>query len=154
MMLTASPKSWWSWDFSLKTSPAEKPVAEVHLSSWRERGSIIVKDTTYRVHRDGLSGPFILEAPDGSTVASATKPSVLRREFVVANDEQRYVLKALAVFRRECGLFRGDRRIGSIIPHSALRRRARVQFEDGAPLLLQAFVVWLAMLLWQRDSSG
>ena len=66
-MLTAVPKSWFSWDFWLQ-DPAGKMVAEVRLSSWRERGSVVVAGTTYKIFRKSLLGPFVMEAPDGSVL--------------------------------------------------------------------------------------
>jgi hypothetical protein len=151
--LTAVPKSWLSWDFLLQ-GPMSQAVAEVRISSWRERGSVVVDGVTYLIHRDGLLGPFILEDPEGSIVASATKQSALRREFLVAHGERRYVLKAMSAFRRECGLFHGERRIGSILPDAWWNRRARVQMSEDLAAPLEEFVVWLALLLWQRDAAA
>jgi hypothetical protein len=152
-MLTAVPKRWLSWDFALHESTGAA-VAELRLSSWRDRGSVIVGADVYRVYRQGLLGPFILEAPDASQAARAIKPSAFRREFTITHGERRYVLKAMSAFHRECGLFDETRRVGAIVPLSLLSRRAKAEFADEVPLSIQPFVVWLTLLLWKRDADA
>jgi len=147
-MLTAAPKNWFSWNFRLQ-EPTGTGVGEVRIS-WKEHGSIILRSGIYRIHRRGLLGPFTMESPDGAIVGTAGKPSALRREFVVGDDQRSYVLKAVSPFRRECGVFRDERRIASIVPESWFRRSARVQFTEDMPLLFQAFFVWLTLLMWKR----
>jgi hypothetical protein len=144
--------NWFSWNFMLQ-EPTGVGVGEVRLSSWRERGSIVLAHGRYRIHRTGL-GPFTLESPDGAIVASAVKPSAFRREFVVSDDHVRYRLKAVSFFRREYAVFRDERRIASIVPESWFRRSARVQFTEDLPVLLQAFFVWLALLMWKRSGDA
>jgi hypothetical protein len=149
-MLTAVPKNWFSWDFWLR-DPTGDAVGEVRLSSRRERGSVVLGGVMYPIRRKGLLGPFVMEAPDGSEVASAVKRSALRREFIFAGHDAEYVLKAVTAFRRKYAVFRGEYRIGSIVPGLWLRRRATVEFAEDLPLLRQAFLVWLTLLLWKRD---
>jgi hypothetical protein len=152
-MLTAVPKSWFSWNFILQ-APARRAVGEVRLSSWRERGAVVVDGVTYRIRRDGWTGPFTMETADGAIVASATKPSAFRREFEVVHDGQRYGLSAVSSFRREFAVFRGDSPIGSIAPASWFGRRANVQCAEDLPVHLRAFLVWLTLLLWKRDADA
>jgi hypothetical protein len=151
-MLHAIPKYWFSWDFNLCGATGEL-AAEICLSSWRERGSVIISGTEYRIHRQGITGPFLLESPDGTAAANATKTSVLYREFCIQQGTHNYVLKAISAFGREFGLFKGEERIGSIQPESWWGRRARVEFADEVQPLIQAFAVWLTLLLWKRDAS-
>lgn len=151
-MLSAVPKGWFSWDFSLQ-GPMGEDIAEIQLSSWRERGAVVLRGASYRIHREGFAGPFLVESPDGSPAASAVKPSVLKREFEIVFGSRQYRLQAVSAFRREFGLFSGTRRIGSITPDSWIGRRARVEFAEELPPLLQAFVLWLTLLLWQRESQ-
>lgn len=152
-MLTAVPKSWFSWDFWVREAVGDA-VAELHLSSWRERGSVVIGVTTYRIYRKGLLGPFVMEAPGGSLIGSAVKPSAFRREFEIGDGKRSYVLKAVSAFRRGCGVFRDGQQIGSIEPDSWLGRRASAEFADEVPQVLQAFLLWLTMLLWKRESDA
>ena len=152
-MLTAIPKNWYSWGFSLE-GPGEQAIARLVVSGWRERGSVVVDGRTYTIRRDGRLGPFTLTAPDGSVVASAVKPSAFRREFEVSQPgAPSYVLKAVTPLRREFVLRRDGVRVGSIAPVSWWRRRARVELAEALPRPLEAFLVWLTLLLWKRDSE-
>jgi hypothetical protein len=151
-MLHAIPKYWFSWDFNLCGAMGEA-IAEICLSSWRERGSVVLSGTEYRIHRQGLAGSFLLEEPDSTTAASAVKTSVLYREFTIHQGTQKYTLKSISAFGREFGLFKGEERIGSIQPESWWGRRAKVEFADEVHPLIQAFAVWLTLLLWKRDAS-
>jgi hypothetical protein len=95
-----------------------------------------------------------MEAPDGSIMGSAVKRSAFRREFVVDGQPPKDVVKAVTAFGRKYAVFRGDDRVGSIISDSWLRRRASAEFNEDMPLLRQAFLVWLTLLLWKRDSDA
>jgi hypothetical protein len=57
-MLTAVPKSWFSWDFTVMDGT--QSVGDVDVSCWREKGVITVEGAHYRVYREGLmSGDFV-----------------------------------------------------------------------------------------------
>jgi hypothetical protein len=49
MALKVVPKRWYSWDFSVMDG--DRTIAVLDLSSWRERGEIMVEDVTHRVFR-------------------------------------------------------------------------------------------------------
>jgi hypothetical protein len=150
-MLNAIPKAWFSWKFSLEEGDGT-PVADLLLSSWRERGSVALRDgLRYTVRSRGIAGPLLLEAADGSEVAQATEPSAFRREFAVAHGERQYTLKAISWMRRECGVFAEGRQLGRVFPEIFCSRRAQVEIADELPLELQAFLVWLTLLLWKRQ---
>lgn len=147
------PRHWFAWEFTLQDA-MRRPVAEIALSLWRERGSIRVDGVTYTLRRQGaLRGPFVLEA-GGAEVARAVKPSAFRREFAIVHGDRHYTLKARSLFRRGYALMSQDREIGSIEPEALFRRRARVDVPDECPLILKAFVVSLTMLLWKRDANA
>jgi hypothetical protein len=151
-MLSAVPKHWFSWDFAIQDA-TRHPVAEVRLSSWRERGAVSVQGVEHRVSRHGvLRGAFVLER-GGSVLARAEKPSAFRREFQIEHDGKQYTLKARSIWRRERVLYDGDKEIGAVVPEGLFNRRARVELPDDLPLVLRLFVVWLTMLLWKRDSD-
>ena len=75
-MLKATPKSWFSWNFTVMGGA--QPVADIDVSWWREKGLLTVQGTTYKVYREGLmSGAFILESAR-TVLGRATKPSAFR----------------------------------------------------------------------------
>lgn len=151
-MLTAVPKRWFSWDFIIEDD--EKAVAEIDMSWWREKGLLKVEGVDYRVHREGLlSGEFILESA-GSVIARAEKPSIIHRSFLIDHAGKQYTLRARCLFQRAFLLLEGDREIGSLSPESLFTRRATVDLPQTLPLPVKVFIVWLAMILWKRDSDS
>lgn len=152
-LLRAVPKRLFAREFWLK-EPNGKRVAEILLPSWRARGAVVIDTASYPIQRQELVGPYIMFAPDGSQAARAVKPKALRRSFTIHYGQREYMLTAVSALRRECGLFDGERPIGTITPESWFGRRAEVMFADELPLPLRVFAVWLTLLLWRRDAEA
>ena len=151
-MLKATPKRWFSWDFTV--SEGSKPVADIDVSWWREKGVLTVDGAGYTVYREGLmSGDFILESA-GSVLARAEKPSAFRRTFIIKHRDRHYTLKARSAFRKSFVLLQGDKEIGFIAPESWFHRGASVHLPEDLPLAVQVFITWLAILLWKRESEA
>ncbi len=151
-MLRAVPKRWFSWDFNL-VDPSGASRGEVALSVWRERGSLRTEGPEYAVTRQGMTGPFLLKQ-GGREQASALKLGVFKQEFALTHDGDHYLLKRISAWRREFGLFKGATQVGSIVPESWFARAARIDLPEGLPLWFQAFIVWLTLLMWKRDSDA
>jgi hypothetical protein len=151
-MLTAVPKSWFSWDFDIQDENLQS-IADVRLSNWLERGAISVPGMECKVSRQGLLGAFVLEQ-EGSILAQAEKPNALRREFIIKHNAKTYTLKAWTAFRRAMVLWEDEVVIGKLVPESFLSRRIRVELPVDMPLVLGLFVIWLTMVLWRRESRG
>ena len=150
-MLTVAPKHWYSWEFTL--AAGDRVVADIDISSWRERGRLQVNGRAYRVYRDGMMGPFILDA-DGVEVARAAKPSAFHRAFVLRHEGRELELRAANALRRQFLLLDGGTEVGVIDPQSVWTRSADVEFRIPLPEAVQAFIVWLTLLLWKRESDG
>jgi hypothetical protein len=151
-MLTAVPKSWFSWDFNIQDENGQS-VAEVRLSNWIDRGAISVPGRECKVTRQSLLGAFLLEQ-DGSVLAKAERPSPLLREFTITHEARTYTLKAWSVFRRAMVLYEGETMVGKLAPESFLTRRIRVELPVDMSLLPAMFVIWLTMVLWKRDAGA
>jgi hypothetical protein len=151
-MLTANPRSWFSWDFTLAKNG--ESLADIDLSSWREKGALTIANSSYRVYREGLcSGAFVLES-NGAVVARAHKPSAWTRRMVLEFGGTLLELKPQSAFTRGFQLLNGDKIIGSLSPSSFLNRKINVELPEDLPLQIRAFVVWLTVLLWKRDASA
>jgi hypothetical protein len=151
MTLRAIPKGWFSGDFYVLDGARQ--VAEMDLSKWREQGVLIVEGTPYQVYRERLmSGAFILETA-GSVVVRAEKPSVFFRRFLIECQGRQFMLQAKSVFGREFTLFDGPSEIGSIAPEGIFTRRAEAHLPEELPLPLKAFILWLVLIIWKRESS-
>ena len=58
-MIEAVPKHIFSNDYILRASDGQ--LAELDVSSWRERAEFVLDGASYRLYRDGIVGPFVLE---------------------------------------------------------------------------------------------
>lgn len=148
-MLKVIPKAW-SYAFSV-TDGSESFAQAVDLSWWRDKGELRIQGVIYRAHRDGSS--YVLESAAG-VVARAERPRMLCREFVIEHSGHRYTLRAKSAFRRKFLLLDGESQVGSISAEGFFTRRAAVELPPELPLVLQVFIIWLAMTLWKHDDAA
>jgi len=151
-MLKVIPKSWFSWDFNIMDG--SRAVADIDVSWWREKGMLTVDGIDYMVYREGLmSGTYILDL-GGTVLARAEKPNAFHRAFLIEYAGKQYTLQAKSAFRREFLLLDGDREIGTLSPKGVFTRRATVKFPEELPLPAKVFIIWLAVILWKRESDS
>ncbi len=151
-MLRVVPTHWYSWDFTVLEG--SEAIAEIDISWWREKGWLRVRDESYRVSREGwVSGSFTLES-SGSILAQARKPSAFRRSFVVEHGGRQFTLNAKSAFGRAFVLSENSRALGSLAPDGWLTRRATADLPEDLPLSVRVFIVWLAVILWKRESDS
>ncbi len=151
-MLKAIPKRWFSWDFTIMED--SKPVSDIDVSWWREKGLLTVYGIDYMVYREGLmSGDFILEL-DSMVLSRAKKPSAFHRSFLIEHAGKQYTLRAKSAFQRAFLLLDGTREIGLLSPEGIFTRRATVEFPEELSLPTKVFIIWLAVILWKRDSDS
>ena len=152
MTLQVAPTHWYSWNFTVWKD--SQPVASVDINSWCEKGALTVDRTDYQMYREGwMSGSFVLER-DGSALARAERPSAFRRQFLIRYRDREYALVARSAFRRSFALLDGSQEIGSIEPTGVFTRDATADLPETWPLPLRAFVIWLTMIQWRRDSAA
>jgi hypothetical protein len=152
MQLSVEPRRWFSWDFDLRDA-AGRPLGDIVLSSWRERGTLTLAGAEYTVRRDGWTGPLVL-AREGTVQARARSTSIWCNAFEIELDADHYTLKARSAWRRELVLRQGGEELGTVQPVSWYSRRARVELSERLSPLHKACVVWLAMLAWKRMSDA
>jgi len=151
--LSAVRKKWYSWDFTVRESDG-RHLADLDLSSWRERGKVTVDGSEYEVRREGLCrGPFLL-VQEGSVRGQARKTSLFRKEFEIEFDGDHYTLKARSAWGRPLVLLQGGQVLGTISPTAWYSRNVCADLPDELSPLLKAFVVWLVLLLWKRDAAA
>ena len=150
-MWTAVPKSKTSWDYVINDA-AQQLVGEVSVSD-QERGAVQAGNVAHTVTRKGMLGAFLLQRGD-AVVASAEKPSALRKEFQIEHEGRRFTLKKRSGWSREVVLFEGDRELGSIAPEGFFTTRAKVGLPEDLPIPLRLFSIWLTMLLWKRGADA
>jgi len=151
-MLTTVPKSWFSWDFTVMDGA--KPVGDIDISWWREKGILTVEGADYRVYRDGVMiGDFIL-ASDDAVLARAKKPSAFRSVFIVNYADKQYTLRPTSVWGRAFALLDRDKVVGTLSPRGIFTRRAAIDLPKTMPLSVRVFIIWLAVLIWKRESDA
>jgi hypothetical protein len=113
---------------------------------WSGTGAVLmIGGTTYDAGREGLlSATYYLEA-NGKRIATAQRPSLFRRRFVVQTGGKTYTLATTSLFALSLVLTENDMQIGAITRY--VTREMKGEFPDAMALELQAFLIWLAMLL-------
>ena len=151
-MLQLEPTRWFSWAFTVADDG--QPLGTFDISAWRERGDLTVAGQTFRIVRKGfVSGDFRLEG-SGTVMATATKPSVFRREFAVTFSGRTLRLQPRSAWGRALVLREGDREVGFVQPRALWSRRGTATMPDTLPLPVRLFVLWLAVLVWKRDDDA
>jgi len=144
-MLTVTSNAW-SYTFSV-TDGTESVARAVDLSWWGDKGELRIQDDIYTARRDKSS--YLLESAAG-VLARAEQPRKWFGELVIEHSDRRYTLRAKSALRRQFLLLEGSRRIGSLSPEGLFTRNAAVELPKAIPLLLQIFIIWLAMTLWKH----
>jgi len=151
-MLTAHPKKWYSWDYSLLDADGQH-LADLGLSSWRDRGTFVLGGAEYRARREGLGGPFLLEH-DGAVRARARKTRFFGCEFEIEFEGDHYTLTKPSIWSHTVVLRQGNEELG-VIRHAAwYKRDAHIEMAERLSPVLQAFALWLALLLWKREAAA
>jgi hypothetical protein len=151
-MLQLVPQGWLTWNFDVLEN--ERHVAEIKTSTLPESGTLSIEGLSYRAYREGmLSGEFLLES-EGQTIARAQKPSAFLNTFEVQYSDRSYTLKKESFVGRSFVLFEGDREVGSLRPNGFLSRKAVVSLPADMPMPVQAFVMWLTIILWRREANA
>lgn len=150
-MLELVPKSWLSWDFDVLENG--ETVAQVDMSSWRERGEITVLGKPHKVYRDGMTGPFLLEA-DGAVVARAIKDSAFTSSFTIEHAGRDYVLGKTSWLGGTFALMEGERERGRMNSVAFFSHRGQANFPETLPLAVRVFLTWLVMIMWKRDTES
>lgn len=150
--LRAVPRSFFSWDYRILEGDEE--IALVDVAWLRERARFSLAGEEYRIHREGVArGRWFLRSGD-RVLASAEKPSALRRVFEVTITDRRFTLRPARPLSRRFVLLHGSREKGSIEPEGALSRKARIDLPSDLPQAVRIFLSFLVMALWKRVASS
>ena len=150
-MLQLEPTRLFSWTFTVTEDGT--PLGTLDISAWRERGTLTAAGQTFAILRKGFaSSEFRLES-GGTIVATATKPSVIRREFAITFSGRTLRLRPRSAWGRALALHEGDREVGEA-RRGAWSRRVTATVPDTLPLSVRFFVLWLALLIWKRDDDA
>lgn len=128
-------------------------VAHFDMASMRERADVLIAGGKYQLFREGMvSGDFCL-AQDGVVLARAHKPGAFSSTFDVRFHGMECVLRKVAVWSREFGVFQGEQQVG-IITRPLFSRRVQIVLPDEWPLPAQVFLFFLARIIWRRSERA
>ena len=150
-MLEAVPKNWFSWNF--KINEDSRKIADLDISSWREKGELRIDGASYVVFRRGILSPTIVLEQNNRELAKATRSSIFRHSFFLEMEGKQYTLEKRSFFSRTIVLKNDLGEIGSVSPRGFLSRRAEVDLPENMELPIRIFAIWLALLLWKRESN-
>ena len=148
-LLTGIPKGWVTWDYELREQ--RSLVATLYLDWMTERARCTISGRSWELARESWLGGAFQMKQSGKVFASAEKPNVLFRSFVVKFDSKTYRWEAESAFVRTFQLFEGDQVIGTMRPENMFTRRATIELPAEFSLERKAFLVWLALLIWRRQ---
>lgn len=124
------------------------------MSHIRESAEGEVDKRAVRFYRDGMfRGPYLLDV-DGRTIATALKPSAFRFRLEISFGDVVCELRKKGIFRSRFELVLDGRVIGEVRRESMWRRSVRVDLPDSWPEVLQAFVLWLGLIMWKREAAA
>ena len=150
-MLEAIPVGFLSKSFRLEDDG--KLVGEIASSLWREAAQLELEGGTYNLYRTAAtSGDFVAER-QGKIFARAVKTSYLRHDFEVELGNRSLALRQLTLWKRAYGVFDSDKQIGTIAPTTIISRRATIDLPAGWSILDRAFLLWLCLIMWKRQSE-
>jgi hypothetical protein len=127
------------------------PIGQIACSSLREQATITIGRSTYLACGEGvIRASYYLEAI-GSRIATAEKPSIFRRLFIVQVGIKSYALKAVSAFSRGFVLIEGASHIGSISSNGFFTRKSTADLPDDLTPEIKTFLIWLVIIDRQRD---
>lgn len=150
-MIEAVSKHVFSNDYVLRGAGGS--VAELDVSAWRERAEFGLDGASYRMYRDGMFGPFVLER-DSTVIARARKPSAFRDRFEIELPDRTCVLRRTSLGGRRFGIFVGDDAVGEMAQVGLFGRRIRLSLPPEWPEAVHIYVFWLALVIWNREAAA
>jgi hypothetical protein len=126
-------------------------VGEIDCRKMRQGATIVIGGATYTTGRDGvMSGAFYLEG-NGSRLASAVPASAFKGGFIVQTGGRTLTLARASAFGRTFALTENGAAIGTIAPQGFFSRKSKADLPDDLPMELKAFLIWLIIVIWQRQ---
>lgn len=127
-----------------------RPVGDLDLSRWRERATLMTPDGTWVFRRRGMRR-LIAEQPEDNPVATATS-TLFTGRWTVESSVGVYVVRR-RFFRSSLTVERNGAPVGELT-RRVFSQSSAVELSDDAPVWLQAFLAWIAMMQRRRDSAA
>jgi hypothetical protein len=151
MPLHFTPHSIWNWRFDISRNDAE-PLAEIWLSSIRNRGTITLGDLTIGISVRGLLKPSMSFNVDERTIATGAFASMWRTRLWLESSGQHYELHGRKL-GQALEVYRGGQAIG-MIAKRGLTRKGSADLPSDVPLQDRLFLIAQALYSWKRQASA
>jgi hypothetical protein len=128
-------------------------LAKLQFSTWQEKGSITGNGRFYTVRKDGMLSDHFMLQEQGQILCDATMKSLWGRTVELDHDDVHYLLK-WSGWGRRVNIFREELEFGSVYGKGFFDRDARAELSEELALPLETFMLWLAVLGWNRDAAA
>lgn len=128
-------------------------VGLIDRSAFRESAKVEVAGETFEVRRSNLGRLFSMIGPGGGEVARAERRGFLTQRWAITAGARQFELAAAHPFTQRLALVEGGTQIGSA-RRQPLSRAGSAELPDDMALPEQAFVCFLAQLIWARKRKG
>lgn len=129
-------------------------VGELTMKWFGEDGDLMVDGVGFELYRErAFSGSFVMVRGD-ELFAEASKASAWRSTFEITFGDTTCVMKKKGGFGSRFVLeYRGEE-IGRVTRKGVFAQTMNVELPDGWPRALQAFILWLALIIWRRETAA
>ncbi len=129
----------------------DEEVARLSRSLWSDTGEFEIRGTCVKLSRTGvMKDVFVLES-DGSTLAEVKQGKAISSKLSLIHDGEDYELRRRNWYSKALLLESQGSEVGHIEPRGFFSRAAIGDLPKRWPLQLQVFVLWIALVRWDRE---
>jgi len=151
-MLTITRNGFFSRNLDVRDGIA--PVAEITMSSFRERAELRVGTELYEARRIGWVNSALVLERQGTEVARAEPEGFFRRAYHIRTNRATFTLKPEGFFRTNYVLTDGDTNVGTIQRTGFFRSNLEAAFRPEVDRAVQVFAVWVVAVLLRRAAAA
>jgi hypothetical protein len=137
--------------YTLTRDSAE--IGEIDCGGMGKPAAFTTGSETYRPAADSVvRQKFHLDA-GGARLADAAPAGMTLRSFTVHAGAKTYTLQGGSWFSRNFVLIENGTEVGRIGRTGLFTARCKAELPDDMPLPAQAFLIWLALITWRRQTA-
>jgi hypothetical protein len=151
--LTVSAEGWLANRLRV-SDPEGRQLGSVEFAHWREAATATFDGREYTFTPTREPGRPWTFSSEGTVLARAVKPSAWRSDFELHLGDEVLHLRPRSMWARRFELWRGEERIGEVVPKGWLSHKAYLDVPADWPVPLCAFVYFLVRLIWNRHQAA
>lgn len=150
-MIEMEPAGMMSPDITLRRDGQR--IGLIDRSALRESAKVEVAGEAFEAQRSSLGRLFTMTGPGGAEVARAERKGFLTQRWSITTGPRRFELAAAHLFTQRLALVENRSQVGSA-RRRPMSRAGSADLPDDLALPEQAFVCFLAQLIWARKRSS